>query len=162
MLILNLPPCFTHRIAEWKSAPNSKQTFIWSPSIRSYIILALIWMSTNYSAQCNYVPVICLLNRQKKRLDCLFSLQKVYRFVLLKNLRILAKMCPRGCDFWLGIENNYLRRQQKDFLFMPDLHRSRQYYGSKVSLFFYFVSETQKFKNYFFFVFTSWAIAPKL
>ena len=102
------------------------------------------------------------LNRQKKRLDCLFSLQKVYRFVLLKNLRILAKMCPRGCDFWLGIENNYLRRQQKDFLFMPDLHRSRQYYGSKVSLFFYFVSEAQKFKNYFFFVFTSWAIAPKL
>ena len=41
MLILNLPPCFPHRIAEWKSAPNSKQTFIWSPSIRSYIILAL-------------------------------------------------------------------------------------------------------------------------
>ena len=43
MLILNLPPCFPHRIAEWKSAPNSKQTFIWSPSIRSYIILALVW-----------------------------------------------------------------------------------------------------------------------
>ena len=42
MLILNLPPCFPHRIAEWKSAPNSKQTFIWSPSIRSYIILALM------------------------------------------------------------------------------------------------------------------------
>ena len=42
MLILNLPTCFPHRIAEWKSAPNSKQTFIWSPSIRSYIILALI------------------------------------------------------------------------------------------------------------------------
>ena len=41
MLILNLPPCFPHRIAEWKSAPNSKQAFIWSPSIRSYIILAL-------------------------------------------------------------------------------------------------------------------------
>ena len=41
VLILNLPPCFPHRIAEWKSAPNSKQTFIWSPSIRSYIILAL-------------------------------------------------------------------------------------------------------------------------
>ena len=44
MLILNLPPCFLHRIAEWKSAPNSKQTFIWSPSIRSYIILALVWI----------------------------------------------------------------------------------------------------------------------
>ena len=41
MLILNLPPCFPHRIAEWKSSPNSKQTFIWTPSIRSYIILAL-------------------------------------------------------------------------------------------------------------------------
>ena len=42
MFVLNLPPCFPHRIAEWNSAPNSKQTFIWSPSIRSYIILALI------------------------------------------------------------------------------------------------------------------------
>ena len=41
MLILKLPPFFPHRIAEWKSAENSKQTFIWSPSIRSYIILAL-------------------------------------------------------------------------------------------------------------------------
>ena len=42
MLILKLPPFFPHRIAEWKSAANSKQTVIWSPSIRSYIILALV------------------------------------------------------------------------------------------------------------------------
>ena len=41
MLILKLPPFFPHRIADWKSAANSKQTFIWSPSIRSYIILDL-------------------------------------------------------------------------------------------------------------------------
>ena len=41
MLIWKLPPFFPHRIAEWKSVPISKQTFIWTPSSRSHIILAL-------------------------------------------------------------------------------------------------------------------------
>ena len=42
MLILKLPPFFPHHIGEWKRAAISKQTFIWTLSSRSYIILALI------------------------------------------------------------------------------------------------------------------------
>ena len=41
MLLLKLPPFFPLRLAEWTSAAISKQTFVWTPSSRSYIILAL-------------------------------------------------------------------------------------------------------------------------
>ena len=49
MLILKSPPFFPHRIAEWKSAAISKQTFIWTPSSLSYIILSLVltWVSAS-------------------------------------------------------------------------------------------------------------------
>ena len=43
MLILKLPPFSPHCIAEWKSTPISKQTFIWTQSSSSCIILALAW-----------------------------------------------------------------------------------------------------------------------
>ena len=41
MLILKLPPFSAHRLAQWKRAAISQQTFIRTPSSRSYIILAL-------------------------------------------------------------------------------------------------------------------------
>ena len=45
MLILKLPPFFPHCIAECKSAAISKQKLIWTPSRRSYTILALVLRS---------------------------------------------------------------------------------------------------------------------
>ena len=40
-VILKLPRFFPYHIGEDKSAAISKQTHIWTPSIRSYIVLAL-------------------------------------------------------------------------------------------------------------------------
>ena len=63
MLILKLPPLSPHRIAEWKRAAISKQTFFWSPSSRSYIILALEW---SFSCKMDFHRILIMLfNRVK-------------------------------------------------------------------------------------------------
>ena len=41
MLVLKLPCFFPHRIGGWKSAAISKQSYLLTPSSRSYVVLAL-------------------------------------------------------------------------------------------------------------------------
>ena len=60
MLILKLLPLFPHRLAECKRAAISKQTFIWTLSSRSYIILALamkvvIMQRWNFEKFCEFL-----------------------------------------------------------------------------------------------------------
>ena len=90
MLILNLPPCFPHRIAEWKSAPNSKQTFIWSPSIRSYIILALKF----------YFKLFCRAFIENFHLNTKQALEKAIKLSTENSNKVLRpKLLPFNCTW---------------------------------------------------------------
>ena len=55
MLILKLPPKFPRRIAESKGAAISKQTFTRTPSSRSEIILALVFVPVHATEKVNKV-----------------------------------------------------------------------------------------------------------
>ena len=44
--ILKLPPFFTARIGDWKSAASSKLICLWTKWSRSYIVLALVYCGT--------------------------------------------------------------------------------------------------------------------
>ena len=86
LFILKLPRFFPRSIAEWKSAVISKQIFIWTPSSRSYIILALVLSKKLPALQ--RLPLLAL------------SVQRL----LINNL---VARCPgeQICSLFAGMDN---------------------------------------------------------